>query len=123
MNILIWLQLPRNARTLFLHAYQAYLWNKVVSRRIRKYGQRVLPGDLVASSGECVNEETEEQEEGEEEQENFFKQEKFNKIQRIQNSVRTVTEDEVESVKLSEVCIEFCYRRDAYLFYGLVNKN
>ena len=40
-------EIPRQQRLLYCHAYQSYLWNKVVSRRIRKYGLAVLVGDLV----------------------------------------------------------------------------
>ncbi|KAF2364994.1 Pseudouridine synthase TruD [Trinorchestia longiramus] len=43
-------RLTRNIRNLYLHAYQSCLWNKVVSRRIRKYGLAVLPGDLVSTA-------------------------------------------------------------------------
>jgi len=43
---------PRNTRTMYLYAYQAYLWNRLVSRRVKEYGLRVLPGDLVMKTGE-----------------------------------------------------------------------
>lgn len=32
---------------MYLHAYQSLIWNKVVSRRVKEFGLRVLPGDLV----------------------------------------------------------------------------
>ena len=30
-----------------MHAYQALVWNKVVTRRIDKFGDKVLVGDIV----------------------------------------------------------------------------
>ena len=39
--------LPRPQRLLYCHAYQSYIWNKVVSKRIKNHGLKVLKGDLV----------------------------------------------------------------------------
>ena len=39
--------LPRPQRLLYCHAYQSYIWNKVVSKRIKTHGLKVLKGDLV----------------------------------------------------------------------------
>ena len=40
-------EIPRQQRSLYCHAYQSYVWNKVVSRRIRTHGVSVIKGDLV----------------------------------------------------------------------------
>lgn len=38
---------PRHLRTMYSHAYQSYVWNHVVSARIRMSATTVLEGDLV----------------------------------------------------------------------------
>jgi len=39
-------QIPRNMRLMYVHAYQSYVWNSVVSRRLREFGLVPRPGDL-----------------------------------------------------------------------------
>ncbi|KAL3204621.1 hypothetical protein MRX96_011610 [Rhipicephalus microplus] len=45
------LALPRNVRLLYLHGYQSYVWNRLVSRRVQRFGLTVLPGDLLMTPG------------------------------------------------------------------------
>lgn len=56
--------IPRSSRQLYVHAYQSYVWNKVVSRRIKEHGTLVMLGDLVkVGDGEMKEEGMEDSEE------------------------------------------------------------
>lgn len=49
------LAVPRQIRLMYIHAYQAYVFNRVVSARIRKYGvNTVVEGDIVLEEDECI---------------------------------------------------------------------
>ncbi|KRT81302.1 hypothetical protein AMK59_5240, partial [Oryctes borbonicus] len=39
--------IPRNMRLLYINAFQALVWNKIVSRRIKEFGLQPIAGDLV----------------------------------------------------------------------------
>uniref|UniRef100_A0A4W2DII3 Pseudouridylate synthase 7 homolog n=1 Tax=Bos indicus x Bos taurus TaxID=30522 RepID=A0A4W2DII3_BOBOX len=39
--------IPRNNRLMYIHSYQSYVWNNMVSKRIDEYGLKPVPGDLV----------------------------------------------------------------------------
>ncbi|KAK2064188.1 tRNA pseudouridine synthase D [Colletotrichum caudatum] len=39
--------ITRGLRSMYLHAYQSYVWNHAASHRWRLYGERVVEGDLV----------------------------------------------------------------------------
>jgi len=54
-------EIPRQQRLLYCHAYQSYLWNMVVSRRIKTHGMIVIKGDLVYKKKEDMKEDNGEQ--------------------------------------------------------------
>ena len=35
---------------MYIHSYQSYIWNKVLSKRIKKFGLNVLVGDLISKN-------------------------------------------------------------------------
>lgn len=41
------MQIPRNLRLIYVHAYQSYVWNLVASKRIELFGLEIQEGDLV----------------------------------------------------------------------------
>ncbi|KAJ7329573.1 hypothetical protein JRQ81_015747 [Phrynocephalus forsythii] len=46
--------IPRNNRLMYIHSYQSYVWNNMVSKRIEEYGLKAVPGDLVLKGGTAV---------------------------------------------------------------------
>lgn len=55
------MKIPRNLRTMYVHAYQSYIWNNVATKRIELFGLNVIEGDLVIDneSSEPVEKNTE----------------------------------------------------------------
>ncbi|KAL7976285.1 hypothetical protein Chor_002504 [Crotalus horridus] len=47
--------ITRNYRLMYIHSYQSYVWNNMVSERIEEYGLRAVPGDLVLKGGTAVH--------------------------------------------------------------------
>ncbi|PQE12108.1 uridine synthase protein [Rutstroemia sp. NJR-2017a BVV2] len=59
------LSIPRNHRTIFVHAYQSLVWNTVASERWSLHGDKVVEGDLVLVEGKANEQKDEYDENGE----------------------------------------------------------
>eukprot|EP00058_Branchiostoma_floridae_P014536 XP_002600024.1 hypothetical protein BRAFLDRAFT_79734 [Branchiostoma floridae] len=44
--------IPRNTRLMYVHSYQSFIWNNIVSRRLQEYGYQPIVGDLVLEEKE-----------------------------------------------------------------------
>ncbi|XP_035676228.1 pseudouridylate synthase 7 homolog [Branchiostoma floridae] len=44
--------IPRNTRLMYVHSYQSFIWNNIVSRRLQEYGFQPIAGDLVLEERE-----------------------------------------------------------------------
>ncbi|ODQ67258.1 tRNA pseudouridine synthase D [Nadsonia fulvescens var. elongata DSM 6958] len=88
------MQIPRNLRVMYVHAYQSYIWNVVTSARVKRFGLNVIEGDLVIDDSEQLLREKEKQaslQSGEVFQEDL-KEDSYTRA-------RPVTKEEVESSK------------------------
>ncbi|KAK6505965.1 hypothetical protein TWF506_010892 [Arthrobotrys conoides] len=87
-------KIPRNLRLMFVHAYQSYVWNTIVSERLKKYGTTIRVGDLVVISAEEAAASNPIADPHEEEFGQEANEERFVRA-------RPVTEEEVESGKFT----------------------
>ncbi|RGP60155.1 hypothetical protein FSPOR_10838 [Fusarium sporotrichioides] len=46
--------ITRGLRSMYLHAYQSYVWNHAASRRWELHGESVIPGDLIIAPAETT---------------------------------------------------------------------
>lgn len=83
------MKIPRNLRTMYVHAYQSYVWNAVASKRIELFGLEVTEGDLVIID---ANEPSEVNENDEDEFDEDLRDAKFVRA-------RPLTKDDIESGK------------------------
>lgn len=80
------MQVPRNLRMMYGHAYQSYIWNTVASERIKRFGMKPMVGDLVllVPENEATAESAEDHIEEDVKQETFIR-------------ARPITQEEIDS--------------------------
>ena len=82
-----------------MHGFQSFIWNKAVSERIRRFGRKVLVGDLVVKKENAdVIEEVQEVEEANEEEE-----QDTNKNGGLDSAVIVVTEANLADYAIEDV--------------------
>ncbi|KAL4226776.1 multisubstrate pseudouridine synthase 7 [Mactra antiquata] len=67
-------KITRSSRMMYVHAYQSYIWNCVVSHRIKQFGIKPVCGDLVIPHKQYIQTEDTEAENVEEKKESTDKQ-------------------------------------------------
>jgi tRNA pseudouridine13 synthase len=89
--------LPTNMKTLYVHSYQSFIWNSIVSLRLEQHGLQVVEGDLVLLSEQPIlhNERSEEEEAAE------MDQEEVDLDSKMRQQVHVVTAEEVSCAAFS----------------------
>ncbi|KIL68071.1 hypothetical protein M378DRAFT_158583 [Amanita muscaria Koide BX008] len=94
--------IPKNLRLMYVHAYQSYVWNAIVSQRIRTYGtDKPVVGDLVFQD-ESEIQDPETANGLDEEVESEPRQKKSRKAWNLPR-VKTLTEDDLERYSIFDV--------------------
>nr|XP_022908215.1 pseudouridylate synthase 7 homolog [Onthophagus taurus] len=100
--------IPRNMRLLYLHSFQALIWNKMCSIRIKEFGLKPIVGDLVF----CDDEEEEIEQTENEEIENNENNDQENKVEEnnVKNfsrkkKVKLLTNDDLVNYNIYDVIL------------------
>lgn len=91
------MSIPRNLRIMYAHAYQSYVWNQVVSKRVELFGLEVQVGDLVIDNRTEKEKREAEGIKDEEDDDDFEEDVATNTFIRA----RALTKDDIESGKFS----------------------
>jgi tRNA pseudouridine13 synthase len=104
--------LSKQLQVLYPHSYQSYIWNMSVSYRIKKYGRKLIIGDIVKKHESLYQEKNQEEDcdcgeevddNDEKKVENSEKQEKIDKI--FLDNFDYVTEDNINKYKFDDLVI------------------
>ena len=89
--------IPKHSRLMYLHSYQSLIWNRVVSRRLKEFGTKVLAGDLFIEEAKTENipvkEENDESEDADE----------LESAESSKWDVGVVTEENMEGVSIYDI--------------------
>lgn len=88
--------IPLMQRLMFLHSYQSLIWNRVVSRRLKEFGTKVLIGDLFMD--ETKMEEVSDKDENE-----VPKEEEETAEENSKGQISVVTEGNLQSISIYDV--------------------
>ncbi|KAL5527594.1 hypothetical protein ACEPAG_6395 [Sanghuangporus baumii] len=112
--------IPRNLRLMYVHAYQSYVWNAIVSERVRLYGaEKPVVGDLVyeQEGGRLkADDKLEDDEFVDEEQEELSVGQSFKRPKRpwVAPRVKTLTEEDVDKYTIFDVLMPLPGKDVAY---------
>ncbi|XP_074098708.1 pseudouridine synthase 7 isoform X2 [Cotesia typhae] len=103
--------IPRNTLLMYIHSYQSFVWNNMVSRRIKELGRKPVVGDLVYVSDSVADKvEVEEEEKGIDENEESKKEPIDNgKDEKLENEkkplpvVKILAEEDLANYTLADV--------------------
>ena len=101
--------LSKQLQILYPHAYQSYIWNLTVSHRIKKYGRKLIIGDIVKKHESLYQEKNQEEdcdvpdEENDDKKKSDKKEEKIDKI--FSDNFDFVTDDNINKYNFDDLVI------------------